>query len=296
MLDARRADSRRRMQVALAINVALLAAQAVGGVLTGSLALLADAGHLASDAGSIVIALVAGALAARPVTSRRTFGYQRGEVLAALANGVALVVVAVLVAVAAASRLGDPPAVEGSGVLALGLIGLAGNMVATVVLARGERADLNLEGVLRHSAADALASLGVVASGAVILAFGWQAIDPIVSLGIAALILASSWHLIVEPVSVLMESAPAGVDVDELGAAMCEVEGVRGVHELHVWTVTPGFTALAAHVVVERAADRDLARRRLELVLGQRFALEHTTLQMEEEATDELLEVETQID
>ena len=292
-LDARRGDSRRRMLVALAINAALLVAQGIGGVLTGSLALLADAGHLASDAGAILVALVAVGLAARPVTSRRTFGYQRGEVLAALVNGLALVVVAVLVAVAAVSRLDDPPDVEGAGVLALGVVGLAGNVAATIVLARGERQDLNLEGVLRHSAADALGSLGVIVSGAVILTAGWELVDPLVSLGIAALILASSWHLIVEPLNVLMEAAPIGVDVDEVGPAMCEVEAVRAVHELHVWTVTPGFAALGAHVVVEQAADRDLAQRRLEVLLRERFGLEHTTLQMEEEASHELLEVDT---
>jgi cobalt-zinc-cadmium efflux system protein len=133
----------------------------------------------------------------------------------------------------------------------------------------------------------------VIASGIAVLAFGWDKADPIISLGIAALILASSWYLIVEPLNVLMESAPAGTDVDEVGRAMLDVENVRSVHELHVWTVTPGFSALAAHVVIARDADRDLARRRLELLLDERFGLEHTTLQMEEEATDELLRVET---
>ncbi len=177
-LDARRGDSRRRMLVALAINLALLAAEVVGGILTGSLALLADAGHLLSDAGAIGLALGAAALAARPGSSRRTFGYQRTEVLAAFANGVTLVVVAVLVAIAAIGRLGDPPGVDGAGVLVLGALGLAGNLAATAVLARGERGDLNLEGVLRHSFADALGSLGVIVAGAVILAGGPAAIDP----------------------------------------------------------------------------------------------------------------------
>jgi cobalt-zinc-cadmium efflux system protein len=281
------------MAWALAINLALLAAQVAGGLLTGSLALLADAGHLASDAAAIGIGLLAARLAARPGSARRTFGYQRGEVLAALVNGLALVAVSVLISVAAVNRLSDPPDVAGAGVLALGLAGLAGNLAATAMLARGERADLNLEGVLRHSASDALASLGVIASGIAVLAFGWDKADPIISLGIAALILASSWYLIVEPLNVLMESAPAGTDVDEVGRAMLDVENVRSVHELHVWTVTPGFSALAAHVVIARDADRDLARRRLELLLDERFGLEHTTLQMEEEATDELLRVET---
>jgi cobalt-zinc-cadmium efflux system protein len=291
-LDARRADSRRRMLVALAINLALLVAEVVGGILTGSLALLADAGHVLSDAGAIGLALGAAALAARPGSSRRTYGYQRTEVLAAFANGVTLVVVAVLVAVAAIGRLGDPPSVDGAGVLVLGVLSLAGNLVATGVLAGGERSDLNLEGVLRHSFADALGSLGVVIAGTVILAGGPAAIDPIVSLLIAGLILASSWKLIREPLDVLMEAAPSDLDVDSLGGALCSVEWVRSVHDLHVWTLTAGFRALSAHVVVERGADRDLAARRLEVLLRERYGIEHTTLQMEEEAGEELLELE----
>lgn len=291
-LQARREDSSRRMWVALAINAGLLLAEAVGGIITGSLAVLADAGHLLSDVGSIVLALIAARLAARPAAGRRTFGYQRSEVLAALINGLLLVAVSVAIAVAAIGRLSDPPAIDGAGVLALGALGLAGNLAATLVLARGERADINLEGVLRHSAADALGSLGVLLAGAVVLAGGSDVVDPIVGLLIAALVLVSSWRLIKEPVDVLMEAAPAGVDVDGMGAAICEEEGVRSVHDLHVWTVTAGFGAIAAHVVVATESDRDLIRRRLELALRERFGIEHTTLQMEEEAEGGLLRVE----
>jgi cobalt-zinc-cadmium efflux system protein len=291
-LEARRSDSRRRMWAALAINLAILAVELVGGILTDSLAVLADAGHVLSDAGSIGLALFAAGLASRPAGARRTFGFQRSEVLAALANGLLLVAVAIAVAIAALGRLGDPPGIDGGGVLALGLAGLAGNLAATVVLARGEREDLNLEGVLRHSFADALGSFGVVLAGAVVLAGGSPVVDPIVGLLIAALILASSWRLIKEPVEVLMEAAPEGLDVDAMGAAICAEEGVRSVHDLHVWTLTPGFGALAAHVVVAAGTDRDLARRRLEVLLHERFGIDHTTLQMEEEANEALLRVE----
>ena len=291
-LDARRADSRRRMWVALAINAGMLVAAVVGGVLTGSLALLADAGHVLSDVGAIALGLLAAGLASRPAGPRRTFGYQRSEVIAALANGVALVVIAVLVTVAAIDRLGEPPDVEGGGVLALGVVGVIGNVAATLVLARGQRDDINLEGVLRHSAADALGSIGVIVSGGVILATGWAPIDPLAGLAIAALILVSSVRLIAEPIDVLMEAAPAGMDVERVGRDMVEIEQVGAVHELHVWTVTAGFEALAAHVVVEGGADRDLVRRRLEVLLRERHGIEHTTLQMEEEAPSELLEVE----
>ena len=277
---------------ALGINLGLLVAEAVGGFLTGSLALLADAGHVLSDAGSIVLALIAARLASLPAAGRRTFGYQRSEVLAALVNGLLLVGVSVAVAVAAFGRLSDPPEIDGWGVLALGLLGLAGNLAATVVLARGQREDINLEGVLRHSVADALGSIGVVVAGAFVLLGGSPIVDPIVGLLIAALILASSWRLIKEPFDVLMEAAPAGMDVDGIGAAICLEEGVRSVHDLHVWTVTAGFGAIAAHVVVAQGADRDLIRRRLELTLREGYGIEHTTLQMEEEASQELLHVE----
>jgi len=280
------------MWAALAINAGLVVAEAVGGILTGSLAVLADAGHLVSDVGSIVLALIAARLATLPAAGRRTFGYQRSEVLAALVNGLLLVAVCVGIAIAAFGRFSDPPGIDGWGVLALGVLGLAGNLAATAVLAGGRREDLNLEGVLRHSVADALGSLGVVVAGAFVLLGGSPAIDPIVGLLIALLVLASSWRLIREPVDVLMESAPAGFDVEAVGAAICREGGVRSVHDLHVWTVTAGFGAIAAHVVVAEGADRDLIRRRLELTLREHFGIEHTTLQMEEEATPGLLHVE----
>ena len=280
------------MGAALAINVGLFGAEAIGGFLTGSLAVLADAGHLLSDVGSIVLALIAARLASMPAAGQRTFGYQRSEVLAALVNGLLLVAVSIGIAVAAIGRFSDPPAIDGWGVLALGAFGLAGNLAATLVLAGGQREDINLEGVLRHSAADAVGSLGVVVAGAFVLGGGSPVVDPIVGLLIAALVLASSWRLIKEPFDVLMESAPAGVDVEGVGRAICKEEGVRSVHDLHVWTVTAGFGSIAAHVVVAEGTDRDLIRRRLELLLKESFGIEHTTLQMEEEASQDLLHVE----
>jgi len=280
------------MWIALGINGAMLLAEAVGGVLTGSLAVLADAGHVLSDVGAIGLALFAAALAARPAGGRMTFGYQRSEILAALVNGLLLVAVAIAIAYAAIGRLDDPPQIDGGGVLGLGLLGLAGNVAATLVLARGERADVNLEGVLRHSVADALGSIGVILAGVIVLAGGSSIADPIVSLAISALILVSSWRLIKEPLDVLMEAAPAGLDVDAAGAAICAEEGVRSVHDLHIWTVTSGFGALAAHVVVAHDCDRDLVRARIELLLRDRFDIEHTTLQMEDQAPEGLLHVE----
>jgi cobalt-zinc-cadmium efflux system protein len=288
-LAGRRAANSRRMWIALAINAVMVVAGVIGGLITGSLAVLADAGHVLSDAGAIGLALFAAHLASRVGGPRRTFGYQRGEVIAALVNGLALVGIAVVVAIAAINRLGDPPDVAGAGVVALGTLELAGNLAAAWILARGDRVDVNLEAVLRHSAVDALGSLAVVISGVIVLVSGWTGADPIAGLAIAGLIVASSVRLIKEPFNVLMEAAPAGVDVERLGRAMCEVPGVVQVHELHVWTVTSGFEALAAHVVVARQDDRDRARRELEYLLRERFGIVHTTLQMEEGADESAL-------
>jgi cobalt-zinc-cadmium efflux system protein len=205
------------------------------------------------------------------------------------ASGPNVAAVAALVFVEAIGRFSDPPQVTGGGVLAIGLVGLAGNAAATVALLSGDRRDLNLEAVLRHSAADALGSIGVVVSGAVVLATGWGYADPIAGLLIGLLILAGSWGVLRDAVDVLMESAPSGLDVQEIGRAMAAVPGVREVHDLHVWTVTSGFPALAAHVLTAPGEDADEVRRRVEDVLRARFEIDHTTLQT---MVEPLLELE----
>jgi cobalt-zinc-cadmium efflux system protein len=284
-----RGINRSRLMVALAINVVMVVAGVVGAVVFHSVALLADAGHVLSDVGAIGLALFASAMAARPARGRRTFGFYRTEILAALANGITLVVVAVIVFVEAATRLSDPSDVKGLGVLVIGAVGLVGNAAATVVLARGDREDINLEAVLRHSAADALGSIGVIVAGALVLITGWDRVDPIIGMLIGVLILLGSWRLIKEPLDVLMEAAPPGLDVQEIGTAMATVEGVREVHDLHVWTVTSGFPALAAHVRTDPARDLDEVRVAVERVLAERYGIEHTTLQM---MAEQLLELE----
>jgi cobalt-zinc-cadmium efflux system protein len=278
--DLGRAGNRRRMAIALAINVLLLVAGVVGALVFGSVALLADAGHVLSDVGAIALGLLAAAMATRPARGRRTFGLHRGEILAALVNGLLLVAVSVAVFVEAIGRLDDPPSIDAAGVLVIGLLGLAGNAAATLVLLAGDRQDLNLEGVLRHSAADALGSLGVVVSAVVVLATGWRYADPIAGLLIGVLVLAGSYGLVRDAFDVLMEAAPAGIDVEEVGKAMVAVPGVREVHDLHVWTVTSGFPALAAHVRTDPSDDVDEIRARVETVLHERFDIHHTTLQM----------------
>jgi cobalt-zinc-cadmium efflux system protein len=275
-----RSGNRSRMRVALAINLVLVVAGVAGAVLFDSVALLADAGHVLSDVGAIAVGLFAAAIAARPPDQRRTFGFQRGEILAALVNGLTLVAVAVLVILEAIQRLSDPPDVEGLGVLAVGLIGLAGNVGATIALAGGDRKDVNLEGVLRHSFADALGSLGVIVAGVVVATTGWAYADGIAGLAIGVLILLGSWRLVSMPLNVLMEAAPEGIDVERVGNAMASVPGVREVHDLHIWTVTSDFPALAAHVVADHDEDVDAVRERIETVLHDEFEIQHTTLQV----------------
>jgi cobalt-zinc-cadmium efflux system protein len=268
------------MRLVLLINLGMLVAGVVGGIVFDSLALLADAGHVLADVGAIGLALFAAWMASRPASAQRTFGFRRTEIFAALANGVTLVAVSVFVFIEAIARMSDPPDVQGGGVLALGAFALAGNAIATWLLMRGDRSNLNLEGVLRHSAADALGSLGVIVAGLLVVTTGWDQADSVVSIAIGVLILLSSWRLLREPFNVLMESAPEGIDVREVGNAMCSVPGVREVHDLHVWTVTSGFPALAAHIRSDPSESADEVRERVEAVLHERFGLEHTTLQV----------------
>jgi cobalt-zinc-cadmium efflux system protein len=267
----------------------MLALGIVGGLVFDSLALLADAGHVLADVGAIGLALFAGWMARRPAGPQRTFGFRRGEILAALFNGFTLVAVAVFVFAEAISRLSDPPGVDGGGVIIIGLLSLIGNGAAALLLVGGDRENVNLEGVLRHTAADALGALGVVLAGLIVLTTGWDQADAVVSMAIGVLILLGSWRLLREPFNVLMETAPEGIDVEDVGAAMCAVPGVREVHDLHVWTVTSGFPALSAHIRSDPNDDADEVRVRIEGVLHGRFGLDHTTLQV---VPEPLLQIE----
>ena len=271
----------RALTVALALVAAFLGAEVVGGVLADSLALLADAGYMLGDAGSLALALFAVWMGRRPATPARTFGFRRLEILAALANGVALVAIALWIFVEAARRIADPPETVASWVLALGLAGVAVNLATAFVLRRSRSRSLNLEAAFRHVVADLLGSLGVVVAGVVILATGWLLADPLVSLVIGLLILLSSWGVLRESVAVLLEGTPAGIDATDVGHAMAALDGVQEVHDLHIWTITSGFPSLSAHVLVAPRADCHGIRLELERLLAERFGLTHTTLQVE---------------
>ena len=275
-----RAD-RRALALALALVASFMVVEVVAGLLAGSLAVLADAGHMLSDAASLALALFAAWLAGRPATPQRSFGYRRAEILAALANGVALVVVAIWIFVEAARRLSDPPEVVGGWVIVVGAVGLAVNLAAAAVLHGAGSHSLNVRGALLHVVADLWGSVGVIVAGIVILTTGWELADPIVALLIGLLILASAWRLLGESVAILLEMAPEGMAAEDVGHAILGVPSVVQVHDLHVWTITSGFPALSAHVLVEPGADCHAIRRRIEVVLRERFALEHTTLQVD---------------
>jgi cobalt-zinc-cadmium efflux system protein len=290
---AHRGTDRRALATAAALTTGFTAAEVVGGLLTGSLALLADAAHMLSDSVSLLLALGAVWLAGRPATARRTFGYNRAEILAALANGVLLVVMSAWIVIEAIGRFGDPHEVLGGPMLAVAVVGLLVNLAAAHVLSRGGSASLNVAAALRHVLADLLGSVGVIVAAIVILATGWEAADPLISIVIAALVAASAWSVLRDALDVLLEAAPRDLDTTEIGRAMASLPGVVEVHDLHVWTITSGFPALSAHVIVERDADCHGVRRELERLLHDRFGLHHTTLQVDHHHDREaLLEIE----
>lgn len=270
----------RALAVALVLVVGFAAVEVVVGLAAGSLALLADAGHMLSDGLALGLALFAAWLARRPATPERSFGWRRAEILAALANAVALVVLGLWIVVEAVRRIGDPPDVAGGWVLAAGLVGLGVNVTAARVL-HGAGDGLNVRAALMHVLADLAASVGVVVSALVLLLSGWDGADPLAGLLIGLLVLASSAGIFRESVGILLEGAPRGLDPRDVGAAMAAAPGVVDVHDLHVWTITSGFPALSAHVLVEPKADCHAIRAELETLLAERFSLTHTTLQVE---------------
>jgi cobalt-zinc-cadmium efflux system protein len=270
----------RALGIALALVLGFAGVELVAGLLSGSLALLADAGHMVSDGLALGLALFAAWLSKRPATPDRTFGWRRAEILAALANGVLLVVLGLWILVEAFGRLGAPPAVEGGWVLAAGLAGLAVNLAAARVL-HGAGSGLNVRAAFLHVLADLVSSVGVVVAALLLLLAGWELADPIAGLLIGVLVLASTVGILRESIEILLEGAPAGLDTAELDRVLRSVGDVVDVHDLHVWTITSGFPALSAHVLVEARADCHGIRRELEQVLRERFELTHTTLQVE---------------
>ena len=288
---AYRDADRRALKIAAVLTAGFMLVEVAGGLITGSLALLADAGHMLSDSFSLVLALFAVSLAARPATSRRTFGFKRAEILAALVNGLLLALVSIWVVVEAIRRLGDPVEVLAGGMLTVAIIGLGVNVLAAWVLYSSSGESLNVKAALRHVLADLAGSVGVIIAAVVIMLTGWEAADPIISILISLLIVASAWSILRDSVDVLLEAVPRGLDAEKIGMAMASVPEVEQVHDLHVWEITSGFPSLSAHVLVGKDSDCHAARAEIEAVLHDEFEIDHVTLQVEHSGADELLTI-----
>jgi len=275
------------LKAALVLIVAYMLAEVTAGVLAGSLALLSDAAHMLTDAVALAMSLAASRLARRPAGGAMTYGLGRAEILSAQANGVTLLVLGVLIVVDAIQRLFSPVSVHGQTVLVVALVGIVVNLVAARILAGGSRGgerSLNVEGSYRHIITDLYGFIATAVAAGVILATGFDRADPIASLIIAALLLRAAYGLLRDSGRVFMEAAPAGLDPQEIGQVLAAVPGVVEIHDLHVWEVTSGFPALSAHVVVGAGDDCHELRRILQEIVGDRFGVSHTTLQVDHEA------------
>jgi cobalt-zinc-cadmium efflux system protein len=278
-------SDRRYLVIALVLLTAFMLAEVITAILSGSLALLSDAGHMLSDVGAIGGALWAIALAARPPAGKWTYGWKRAEILSAAANGITLLVVAGIVTAEAVSRLIHPPVVDGGPVIVVAAVGITVNVAASWVLARANRSSLNVEGAFRHVLTDLYGFIGTVIAGIVIVVTGFTRADAIASLIVVALMVKAAWELLRDSGLVLLEAAPEGLDMEQVRAHLTEVPHVLGVHDLHAWTVTSGLPALSAHVVIEDGCFRDGHAPRmldqLQACLAAHFNLGHSTFQLE---------------
>jgi cobalt-zinc-cadmium efflux system protein len=272
----------RRLALVLALTVGFLAVEVVAGFLTGSLALLADAGHMLTDVAGLILALAAMKFAERPPSPRRTYGYHRVEILAALTNGLVLLGVAGYILMEAWDRFSHPQPVAGVPVLAVAAVGLAVNVAGAFLLHSGSRSSLNVRGAYNEVLADAASSVGVIVGAAVITATGWFWVDPLVAVLIALFILPRTFALLKEAVQVLLEGTPREVDLATVRQAMEDVVGVKTIHDLHIWTLTSGVHALSAHAILQEGAVHGEVLEKLRHRVTHGFPISHVTVQLEE--------------
>jgi cobalt-zinc-cadmium efflux system protein len=280
----RAAGDARALKLALALILTFMGAEVAAGIVASSLALLSDAAHMLTDAAALALALAAVRIAQRPAGGAMTYGFGRVEILSAQANGVALVLLALGIVVEAARRLFSPPDVDGALVTIVAVVGIGVNLAATLALSDASRESLNVEGSYRHILTDLFAFVATAVAGAIILLTGFARADAIASLLVAALMLHAGAGLVRASARVFLEAAPQGLDPQRIGLALAAYPGVVEVHDLHVWEVTSGFPALSAHVTVRAGDDCHARRHELQAMLGERFALRHTTLQVDHEA------------
>jgi cobalt-zinc-cadmium efflux system protein len=276
---------RKWLTIALALITVFMFAEVVVGLIAHSLALITDAGHMLTDAASIVLALVAIRLAARPARGAYTYGLKRAEILSAQANGITLLLLTVWFVYEGVHRLITPPPVEGTLVLITALVGIAVNIAAAWCISRANRSSLNIEGAFQHILNDLYAFIATAAAGAVVWLTGFTRADAIAALVVAALMAKAGWNLVRESGRIFMEAAPAGIDPEEIGAQLADLTGVAEVHDLHVWQITSGEPAVSAHVLVAQGADCHAVQRAVEHLLRDRHGLEHTTLQVDHVST-----------
>jgi cobalt-zinc-cadmium efflux system protein len=276
-----------RLKWALAISLVYFFAELIAGFLTNSLALLSDAGHMLSDVGAMMLSLFAFRMASRPATHQSTYGFHRVEILAALFNGLLLWLIVGMIFAAAFDRFFQPPEVESLGMMIVAIVGLLVNLTAAAILHGGHHHNLNLRGAFLHVVSDALGSVGAIVAGIIMLTTGWYLADPLISVFIGILILFSSWSLVKDSVSVLMQDVPKGIRLEDVRRTIEAVEGVSAVHDLHVWAVTSDIFTLSAHAVVENGGDFHEVLNGIEDTLKERYNIEHTTIQLEIESREE---------
>ena len=276
-----------RLAATLALVLAYMLAEIIGGWLSNSLALLADAGHMFSDAAALSLSLFAAWIARRPPTPQHSYGYYRAEILAALANATTLGVISIFVLIEAWHRLWQPPEVQGSLMMGVAVGGLVVNLMGLGLLHAHREANINVHGAWLHVLSDLLGSVAAIVGGALIWLRGWNWADPLASAVISLLIIYSSWGLLKEAIAILMEGTPGHVDLDEVRSCMAAVAGIREVHDLHVWTITSGMEALSGHVVVAEERNSPALLAELRSLLHERFGIDHITIQIEPPEFDE---------
>ena len=279
-----RSASRRSLSIALALIMVYMVVEVVGGLISGSLALLADAGHMLTDGAAIGLALLAIWVSGRPASIEQTFGFHRTEILAAMLNALSLWLISALIFFEASRRFNDDLQVDGGLMLGVGAVGLLVNLAAAWALHRSSGESLNVEGAFLHVGADLLGSVAVVAGGILVLAFEWNIADPIFGIVIGVLILASSLRLLWKVVHVLMEGTPSHLDLHHLCQRLEELEGVTGVHDIHAWTITTGYDALSAHVTADPTVmqDPNPVLQALRDIASSEFGIGHVTIQLED--------------
>jgi cobalt-zinc-cadmium efflux system protein len=274
-------SNRKRLTIVLVFTVTYMFAEVIGGFLTNSLALLSDAGHMLTDVAALALALFALWFASRPATVKKTYGYYRMEILAALANGVALVAVSFLIAYEAFERIKSPEEVRGFEMTLIAIGGLLINAIGAFVLSSASEQNLNMRGAFLHVVGDAIGSVGAIVAGVLIWRWGWTLADPVISVAICVLIVYSSWQLIRESVNVLLEGTPSHISIRSVIEAMASAEGVANVHDLHVWTIGSGNEALSAHVTILPGASHKATLTALQQRLRKEFNIGHVTIQIE---------------